>query len=89
MEFSYRPEVGAVVSGSASIGLAAGSTGSGNYLSLQDTGVLPGVSSLSEFSDLASPPASGQVYTFTPPAVVPASPTGLNFTAVTETSMTV
>ncbi|MHC4609900.1 MAG: fibronectin type III domain-containing protein, partial [Planctomycetota bacterium] len=88
IEFIYRQEPGAVNLASASIGIAATGTGSGNYLSLQDTSPLPVVSSTSEKNSLAIRPASGQVYTFTPPVVVPAAPTGLSFTGVGHTAMT-
>ncbi len=88
IEFYYRQDGGAVNLGSASIGITASATGSGNYLSVQDTGAIPGVSSTSEESALDTKPASGQLYTFTPPAVVPIAPATLTFSAVSETAMT-
>ncbi|MGH9867225.1 MAG: fibronectin type III domain-containing protein, partial [Candidatus Polarisedimenticolia bacterium] len=88
VELAYRQEAGAVSAASASIGLAATGTGSGNFLSLQSTGAAPTVSSATEASNLAAKPATDQLYTFTPPAVAPGAPTNLIFTSVTGTSMT-
>ncbi|GMU88227.1 MAG: hypothetical protein AMXMBFR49_04350 [Chlorobiota bacterium] len=88
VEFVYNPEAGTVTSGSASIGIAATATGSGNYLSLNGTGTSPTVSSATETTTLATKPSSGQVYTFTPPATVPLDPSGLSFTSVTISGMT-
>jgi hypothetical protein len=67
IEFIYRQESGAVNSGSASIGLA-GAT-SGKFLSLNGTGASPVANSATETTTLNTKPATGQVYTFTPPAV--------------------
>jgi hypothetical protein len=87
IEFVYRQDAAAVSSGSASIGIAATATGSGSFLSLNGTGASPTVSSTSETTSLSTKPATGQVYAFTPPAA-PAAPSGLNFTVVTQTGMT-
>jgi hypothetical protein len=88
VEFVYSQEAGVVLSGSASIGINATSTGSGNYLSLNGTGASPTASSTIETTTLNSKPATGQVYTFTPPAGAPAAPTGLIFTNVGVSVMT-
>jgi len=88
VEFVYRDEGGTVNSGSASIGITAIATGSGNYLSLNGTGASPTASSTTETTSLNTKPASGQTYTFTPPATTPNAPTGLNFTGITGTTMT-
>lgn len=85
VEFIYRPEAGALsASPTASIGITGNA--SGTYLSLNGTGTSPVASSTSETSNLSAKPASGQTYTFTPP--VPADPSGLNFTSITSSSMT-
>ena len=88
VEFVYNQEASSVNSGSASIGITATATGAGNYLSLNGTGVAPTASSTSETTSLSSKPASGQVFTFTPPADAPLAPTGLNFTSVGTSGMT-
>ncbi len=66
IEFIYRPEANPVVSGSASIGIAAVATGAGNFLSLDGTGTSPNVSSTTEYTTLSVAPASGQIYAFDP-----------------------
>ncbi|MEO0084855.1 MAG: hypothetical protein ABIJ94_03955, partial [candidate division WOR-3 bacterium] len=66
IEFIYRQEAGAVVSGSASIGITAVGTGPGNFLSLDGTGPNPNVSSTIETSTLSTKPATGQIYAFIP-----------------------
>lgn len=89
VEFVYNDEGGTVNSGSASIGITAlTGSGSGTFLSLNGTGGSPTASSTTETTSLSAKPASGQTYTFTPPAAAPADPTGLSFTGVTITGMT-
>jgi hypothetical protein len=88
VEFVYREEAGVVNNGSASIGIDATATGSGTFWSLNDTSPAPIPSSTTETSALNTRPATGQVYTFTPPSGAPNAPTGLNFTAITISSMT-
>jgi hypothetical protein len=68
IEFIYRPEAGAVNAGSASIGLAATATGSGNYISLNGSGASPTTSSTTETTSISSKPASGQSFLFQLPA---------------------
>ena len=68
VEFVYRQEAGTLSSPSASIGLSDVATGSGNFLSLDGTGINPNSSSTSETTTLSTKPATGQVYAFTPPA---------------------
>lgn len=75
IEFVYQQEAGAIVSGSASIGLAGAATGSGNFLSLNGTGVAPTASSTVESSLLNVKPATGQIYRFTPPSLCTGTPT--------------
>lgn len=65
IEFVYRQEAGAVNSGTASIGIASAV---GNYISLNNTSASPTASSTSETSNLNTKPATGQIYTFTPPS---------------------
>ena len=89
VEFVYRDEGGTVSVASASIGITAlTGSGSGTFLSLNGTGVAPTASSSTETTTLATKPASGQTYTFTPPFIVPNAPTLLNFTAITGAGMT-
>ncbi|MBJ6108847.1 T9SS type A sorting domain-containing protein [Hymenobacter sp. BT523] len=89
VEFVYRQETTNVNLGSASIGITAVGTGSGNFLSLNGAGTSPTVSSTSETTSISTRPATGQTYSFTPPATVPAAPTTLAFSVVSYSSMTV
>jgi hypothetical protein len=82
VSFIYRQESTAVSSASASIGITAAGTGSGNFLSVSGSAT---VSSTTQ-SSITAKPTSGRICTFTPP--VPAAPTGLSFSAVTASSMT-
>lgn len=74
IEFIYKQEGGTPYSASASIGIAAIGTGSGNFLSLNSTGTNPGVSSQIETTNLSTCPATGQVYRFDYTNYSPASP---------------
>jgi subtilisin-like proprotein convertase family protein len=87
IEFIYRQETGTLNNASASIGITATAPGSGNFLSLNGTGTSPSASSTTETSTLNTMPASGQIYSFTPPPS-PVAPTNLTFTSVTFTGMT-
>lgn len=66
IEFIYRSEAGALSLPSASIGLAFANSGVGNFISLNNTTASPTSSTTTVTSSLASKPASGQVYSFTP-----------------------
>ena len=69
IEFIYRQESGAYnpgTTGGASIGFAGTTTG--NFLSLNGSGVSPIASSSTETSNIATKPATGQVYSFYPPS---------------------
>ncbi|KAA9327304.1 T9SS-dependent choice-of-anchor J family protein [Adhaeribacter soli] len=71
IEFLYRREANAPLGGSASIGIVGPAIGSGNFLSLNNTGPNPAVSYTTETDTLSTWPATGQIYTFTPPPVLP------------------
>jgi hypothetical protein len=88
VEFVYQDETGAVNSGSASIGITAVATGAGNYLSLDGTGIAPNASSIAETNTLNVEPATGQTYTFTPPAAPPTPGGPITFSSVTRYAMT-
>ena len=75
----YRQEAGTVSSGSASIGL----TGVSTFLSLDGSGSNPSVSSTSETTSISAKPATGQVYSFTPPSCP--APSALMATSITTT----
>ena len=66
IEYVYKQETGALVSNSsgASIGLGGKTTGNGNFLSLNSSGTSPTVSTAVETSNIASKPATGQIYLF-------------------------
>lgn len=69
IEYVYRQESAAVSAangGGASIGLTTGATGSNTYLSLQDAGAAPLVSSTAENIAILTKPATGQIYRWTP-----------------------
>lgn len=82
IEFIYKPEATAVNTPSASIGITATATGSGNFLSINNSGT----SSSTTEASVTTKPASGRRYNFTPP--VPAAPGSLTFSAVSGTAMT-
>ena len=67
--FIYRPEANAPLTPSASIGLASGSIAgcTSSFLSLSNSSTAPVASSVTENAAIATPPVSGQTYTFTPP----------------------
>ncbi|MDO9188111.1 MAG: T9SS type A sorting domain-containing protein [Bacteroidia bacterium] len=88
VEFIYRQEAGAVLAGTASIGITALATGAGNYLSLNNSGTSPIVSSTTATTSISTKPADGQTYTFTP-AAAPSAPGSLAITPVGMTTMTV
>lgn len=77
VQFIYRQEAGAigmdVNSFGASIGLAGTSIGSGNYLSLNNSGTAPTTSSTVETLNISTKPATGQTYTFAPIATASSS----------------
>jgi hypothetical protein len=90
IEFIYRPESGTVSGASASIGITATATGSGNFLSLNNSSSGPAASSTTETTNIAAKPADGQVYTFSPQYVtLPSDPITMTFTSITQTGMTV
>ncbi len=83
IEYLYRQESGSVRSASANIGITAAATGSGNFLSVSNSGT--SVSSTT-VNNITSKPITGNTYSFTSP--VPTTPGSLTFSAVTSTSMT-
>jgi hypothetical protein len=83
VEFVYRSETLSPLSASASIGITGTATGSGNFLSVNNTGT--NASSTTE-ANVNNKPVTGKVYDFTSP--VPAAPGNLTFTAVTNAGMT-
>jgi len=89
VEFIYHPEAGALASPSASIGITATAPNSGNYLSLNNATASPTASSTAETTTIATKPADGQVYAFTPPAFSPSAPINMSFSDITKTSMTI
>ncbi|HEV7780212.1 MAG TPA: GEVED domain-containing protein, partial [Chitinophagaceae bacterium] len=86
VEFVYNQLAGATSTPSASIGLAAGGTGSGNFLSLNNATASPTASSTFETTTISTKPATGQVYRFTPPSC--SAPGGLSATGIGPTSAT-
>ena len=90
VRFVYRLETAPISNAGASIGLSGVGTGPSSFLSLGDASATPPVSSTVETTGIATLPATGQVYTFTPPApgTCP-TPRTLAVTATTATSATV
>ena len=87
IDFIYRQEVGAIVSGSASVGIgSATGSGAGSYLSLSNVAT-PAVSSTTSTNNINTKPATGQVFRFTPPSCV--APNGFVASAVTTTTATI
>jgi uncharacterized repeat protein (TIGR01451 family)/CSLREA domain-containing protein len=68
VRFIYRQEANPVFNASfgASIGLTATGTHSGNFISLNNSGTNPSVSTTTETNNIGTKPATGQTYTFTP-----------------------
>ncbi|OFY87112.1 MAG: hypothetical protein A3F72_16530 [Bacteroidetes bacterium RIFCSPLOWO2_12_FULL_35_15] len=89
IEFVYRQEPGTVVTGTASIGITAAGTGAGNYLSLNNSGTTPTVSSTTETTSISIKPANGQTYMFTPPAGPVAPPVSFTASPIGITSMNI
>lgn len=87
IEFVYSNLGGATSFPGASIGITATATGSGNFLSLNGTGAAPTASSTIETTNLTTPPASGQIYRFTPLAC--SSPSAPTSSAITTTTATI
>ncbi|MFA6057553.1 MAG: T9SS type A sorting domain-containing protein [Taibaiella sp.] len=83
IEFIYKPEATSASNPSASIGITATATGSGNFLSVNNAGT--SVSSTNE-ANVTTRPSSGKRYAFTPP--VPTAPGSLTFSGVSGTAMT-
>ncbi len=74
IDFVYRSETGSVNSGSASIGIgSATGSGSGSYLNLTSVAT-PAVSSTTSMTTISTKPATGQIYTFSPPAACNSTP---------------
>ncbi|MBK9671719.1 MAG: hypothetical protein IPO70_05590 [Bacteroidetes bacterium] len=65
IEFVYRDDGATVNLGSASIGIMG--TNSSDFISVQSTSALPTTSTSSSQNSIATKPATGQVYRFTPP----------------------
>ncbi|WP_460557779.1 fibronectin type III domain-containing protein, partial [Hymenobacter daeguensis] len=88
VRYIYTQLAGAPISGaSVSIGLSGVGTGPGTFLSLSNSSASPSTSSTTETNSIATLPATGQVYTFTPPAPSPcATPRLLTGTTTTTTA---
>ncbi len=87
VQFIYQQESGSLSgSESASIGITASNTGSGNFLSVNTT--FDAVSSTTETTSINTRPATGYTMTFTPPTTTPAAPSNLTFTNVLPGQMT-
>jgi len=90
VRFVYRVEATAMTGASVSIGLAGTGTGNDSFLSLSDATAAPTVSSTVSTNTIDTVPATGQVYTFTPPAPSPCpTPRGLTASNITATTATV
>lgn len=83
VEFVYRSDAFSALSPSASIGITASATGSGNYLSVNNAGT--SVSSTSEAA-ASTKRVTGRTYGFA--SAVPSAPGSLTFSAIANTAMT-
>ena len=91
VRFAYTQQGGTTITDAdASIGLSGVGTGSCSFLSLGSASAAPTTSSVVETDDIATFPAAGQAYSFTPttPSACP-TPRCLAATAVTATTATV
>lgn len=92
IEFVYKQELGAVETGSASIGIG-GISVTTDFLNLTNVNV-PAVSNSVNVTDIATKPATGQIFRFTPPTCLPPSQftssnltsSGVDFTFITSTT---
>ena len=89
IQFIYRQESGAINNPSASIGITASGTGSGNFKCLNNSGASPTASTTVATNTIATKPATGQIYTWTPPVTSPNAPTNLTFSNIASTSYTI
>ncbi|HEY6505494.1 MAG TPA: fibronectin type III domain-containing protein, partial [Chitinophagaceae bacterium] len=89
IEFIYNQLPGAVqdFSGGASIGITGPASGSGSFLSLDNSSATPVASTTIATNTIVTRPATGQIYTFNPPVCV--APGNLNATAITGTGATI
>lgn len=85
IEYIYNQETGNLFSPSASIGI--GGVNNNQFLSLNNSGSTPSVSSTISTNNINTKPASGQQYTFTPP--IPTSVSTISFSNITPTAITV
>ncbi|MFD2719529.1 T9SS type A sorting domain-containing protein [Hymenobacter monticola] len=85
VRFVYRQEVPVASGITASIGLAGAGSGANSFLSLSNTSPSPAVSSTTETDNISTIPATGQIYTFTPP-IITACPTPRNLNSAVTTN---
>lgn len=85
IEYIYNQETGNLFSPSASIGI--GGVNNTQFLSLNNSGGTPTISSTVSTNNINTKPASGQQYTFTPP--IPSSVSSISFSNITPTAITV
>ncbi|MFN3446523.1 MAG: fibronectin type III domain-containing protein, partial [Bacteroidia bacterium] len=85
IEYVYNQESGNLFSPSASI--CIGGVNNNQFLSLNNSGSTPSVSSTVSTNNINTKPSSGQQYTFTPP--IPTSVSTISFSNITPTAVTV
>ena len=85
IEYIYNPEIGTLFSPSASIGI--GGAINNQFLSLNNSGATPSISSTVSTNNINTKPTAGQLYTFTPP--IPNSVSSISFSNLTPTTITV
>jgi predicted CXXCH cytochrome family protein len=84
LQFIYRQPTGSANPASASLGMTG--TANTSFLSANGVACPPTWSAAAETTTINSRPATGTTYSFTPNT--PTAPSGLNFTAITDTGMT-
>ena len=90
VEFIYRPEAGALVTPSASLGITNILTGPRNFLCLTSVSGLPfDTSTVTETTTINTKPNNGQRFTFSPQFATPVAPSALNYSAISPMSMNV
>jgi hypothetical protein len=89
IEYIYRPEGGVLSVPSASIGLGGTGSGTGSFLALNNASAAPSASSTADPRNIATVPASGQIYRFVPPAVICGTPRNVVVSSISNTSATV
>ncbi|TAE90186.1 MAG: hypothetical protein EAY81_01105, partial [Bacteroidetes bacterium] len=76
IEFIYRQEAGGNPTGSGGASIGIMGVASANFISLQNSSASPTISTAASTNNIGVKPATGQIYTFTPPPFCSGTPNG-------------